>query len=88
MKIYFGEGKTEYGPGVQIDLSGEEVAWAIYAYLMAKKTIINGAATIRINGNLIEEGSVYVDPSAFVISKGRKWDGRGSANQKQGGGQE
>jgi hypothetical protein len=28
MEIQFGKGKTKYGPGVQIDLTGEEVAMA------------------------------------------------------------
>lgn len=42
--------KHNYGTGVQIDLTGEEVATAIYAYLMAHNVVINGPATIRVNG--------------------------------------
>ena len=35
MNVQFGKGKTEYGTGVQIDLTGDEVATAISAYLVA-----------------------------------------------------
>jgi len=37
MEIYFGKGRTEYGPGVQIDLTGEEVATAIHMVSYVKK---------------------------------------------------
>jgi hypothetical protein len=77
MQIYFGKGKTGYGPGVQIDLTGEEVATAIYAYLMARNVVIDGAATIRVNDEIIESGSIYVDPSGRVIANGDGWNGRG-----------
>jgi hypothetical protein len=81
MKIAYGIGKTEYGPGVQIDLEGREVATAIYAYLTAHNVHINGAATITINGELIEYGEMYVDPSGFVIADGVKYSGRGKDEQ-------
>ncbi len=77
MEVYFGNGKTEYGTGVQIDLTGEEVARAIYAYLAAHNVHIQGAATITVNGELCEEGEIYVDPSGFVVANGKKWSGRG-----------
>ena len=77
MEVYFGNGKTEYGTGVQIDLTGEEVARAIYAYLAAHNVHIQGAATIIVNGELCEEGEIYVDPSGFVVANGKKWSGRG-----------
>lgn len=78
MEISFGKGKTEFGPGVQIDLSGNEVATAIHAYLVAHNVHIDGAATIRINGELCEYGGVYVDPSGSVVYKGKGYDGRGN----------
>jgi len=78
MEIYFGKGRTEYGPGVQIDLTGEEVATAIHAYLAAYNVHISGARTITVNGKLCEKGGVYVDPSAFVIYKGERYNGRGT----------
>jgi len=77
MKISFGKGKTEYGTGVQIDLTGTEVARAIYAYLMAHDVVIDGAATITVNGELCEYGGMYVDPSGRVIADGDGWSGRG-----------
>lgn len=78
MEIRYGDGKTVYGPGVQIDLTGEEVARAICTYLMAQGTIINGSRTITVNGELCEYGSIYVDPNGFVMNNGKKYDGRGN----------
>jgi len=77
MKIKYGKGKTQYGPGVQINLTGDEVAMAIYTYLTAHKFHISGPATIRVNGKLCKEGEIYVDPSGFVIAKGKRYSGRG-----------
>ena len=78
MKIQFGNGRTEYGPGVQIDLTGDEVALAISAYLVGRDVHVDGARTIRINGQLIENGGVYVDPGACVVADGVRWTGRGT----------
>lgn len=78
MNIKFGEDKSGYGPGVMIELTGNEVARAIDAYLIAHGVHINGARTIRVNGELCKHGSIYVDPSAFVIDDdGVKWNGQG-----------
>tara|TARA_R110001592_G_scaffold347735_1_gene641420 strand:- start:124 stop:363 length:240 start_codon:yes stop_codon:yes gene_type:complete len=77
MKIKKGKGTTEYGKGVDITLSGEEVARAIMTYLTAKGVYISGARTITVNGELCESGRIYIDPSGFCIDKkGKKWDGR------------
>lgn len=76
MKIRRGEGKTKYGPGVSIELTGDDVATAIDAYLVSHGIHVSGPRTIRVNGNLCEAGHIYVDPSGFVIAKGRKFDGR------------
>jgi len=82
MKIKHGKGTTKYGTGVQIDLTGNEVALAIMAYLTARDVHTFGAMTIRVNGKQIEEGSIYVDPSGFVIDKkGVKWDGAHNSKQ-------
>lgn len=78
MEIKFGDGRTCYGPGVEINLTGDEVATAIDAYLVAKKVIINGPRTITVNGELIENGRIYVDPSGFVISDGVRLNGDGA----------
>jgi len=77
MKIQHGAGKTEYGPGVSIELSGNEVANAIGAWLVAHNVYVSGPRTITVNGDLCKVGEVYVDPSGFVIAKGKKVSGRG-----------
>ena len=78
MKIKKGKGKTEYGPGVDIILSGDEVARAILTYLTARGVVIEGARTITVNDELCEKGRVYIDPSGFCIDKkGNKYNGRG-----------
>ena len=77
MKVRYGKGTTKYGPGVSVELSGCDVAVAIDAYLVAKGIHVSGPRTIRVNGELCECGSIYVDPSGFVIKKGQKYSGRG-----------
>jgi hypothetical protein len=77
MEVRFGEGRTEYGPGVAIEMTGEEVALAISAYLVAHDVHIVGARTITVNGELCEVGRVYVDPSGSVVTDGRRFTGRG-----------
>jgi hypothetical protein len=77
MKIKYGAGKTKYGPGVSITLDGNEVATAIDAYLVAHDINVCGPRTITVNGELCQDGHVYVDPSGFVITKGKKVSGRG-----------
>jgi hypothetical protein len=76
MKIKKGKGKTEFGRGVDIKLTGDEVAIAIDAYLVARGVSVSGPRTITVNGELCVVGRIYVDPSGFCISKGKKWDGK------------
>jgi hypothetical protein len=77
MKVKFGKGTSQYGPGVQIDLTGDEVAHAIYTYLVAHDINIFGPRTITVNGELCKVGQVYVDPSGRVIANGIGYDGKG-----------
>lgn len=78
MKIKHGKGTTEYGPGVEIRLNGDEVATAIMAYLVAHNIHISGPRTIKVNGELCKNSRIYVDPSGFVItSDGEQISGRG-----------
>jgi len=77
MKVRRGKGTTEYGPGVEIKLTGAEVATAIDAYLVAHGVFVSGARTITVNGKLCEKGRVYVDPGGFVIHNGAKMSGDG-----------
>lgn len=76
MEVRIGDGKTEYGPGVAIDLTGDEVAIAIDAYLTAHCVYYHGPRTITVNGDLCQEGHVYVDPTGFVVYNGQRYDGR------------
>jgi len=76
MEIKFGNGKTEFGPGVLIKLDGNEIATAIHAYLMAHSVVID-AATILVNDDFCQQGQIYVDPSGRVIADGIGWNGRG-----------
>lgn len=78
MEIKRGNGKTQYGPGVDIFLTGDEVATAIMAYLVARGVHVAGPRTIVVNDELCVAGRVYVDPSGFVIDEnGTKLSGRG-----------
>ena len=74
MKIKKLHTKTEHGEwdGVQINLTGDEVAIAIDTYLVAHGIHVSGARTIRVNGELCKKGRIYVDPSGFVIHKGKR----------------
>lgn len=74
-----GEGRTEFGPGVSIELTGAEVATAIDAWLVAHGVHVEGPRTITVNGKLCKSGHVYVDPSGFVIADGKKTSGRGDS---------
>jgi hypothetical protein len=85
MKIAYGNGMTKYGPGVSIELTGDEVATAIDAWLVAHGVHVSGPRTIKVNGDLCEDGSVYVDPSGFVITpEGHKLLGRGAESEDSG----
>lgn len=78
MQIKHGRGKTEFGPGVEINLTGDEVAIAIDAYLVAHGIDLSGPRTITVNGELCEEGKVYVDPSGRVVANGELFNGDGT----------
>lgn len=80
MKVKFGEGTTQYGPGVVVKLSGAEVAIAINTYLVAHGVHVSGPRTVTVNNELCKSGRVCVDPSGFVISGGKKFSGRGEKN--------
>jgi len=76
MKVRKGKGTTEFGPGVDVLLTGREVATAIDAYLVAHNVYVSGPRTMTVNGDLCKLGKVYVDPSGFVINRGIKVSGR------------
>lgn len=77
MKIEHGSGTTEYGPGVDIHLTGNEVAIAILAFLVARNVNIAGSRTVTVNGELCQKGKIHVDPSGYVAEGALGWSGRG-----------
>jgi lipoate-protein ligase A len=85
MNVKYGNGKTKYGPGVSIELTGVEVARAIGAWLAAHGVEVSGARTITVNGEFCETGHVYVDPEGFVITDGKKFSGSGPADPNRPG---
>lgn len=78
MNVRYGDGITKHGPGVMIELTGDEVACAIDAYLVAHGVYVDGPRTVSVNGSLCGFASVYVDPSGRVIANdGTVFSGRG-----------
>ena len=77
MQVNYGPGATKYGPGVSIELTGDEVATAIDAWLVAHGVCVSGPRTVTVNGKLCEAGLVYVDPAGAVVSEGERFSGRG-----------
>jgi hypothetical protein len=80
MKVGYGNGMTEYGPGVLIELDGNELATAIDAYLVAHGVAVNGPRTILVNGKLCDNTQIYVDPSGRVSYDGEDYPGCGKTS--------
>lgn len=84
MKVEYGKGTTEYGPGVDIKLTGTEVAEAIDLWLHTTGNLtITGPMTITVNGQLCKYGLVYVDPSGSVITQDKTFYGRGEPSTRK-----
>lgn len=77
MQVKHGEGRSEFGPGVSIELTGDEVADAIFTWLKSQGVTVRGPRTVTVNGQLCAEGRVYVDPCGTVMDNGEHWSGRG-----------
>ena len=77
MEVKLGKGTTGYGTGVEINLTGEELAIAIDSYLVSHGVTVRGARTVTVNGELCGNAEIYVDPSGFAIFDGKKYSGRG-----------
>jgi hypothetical protein len=85
MIVKYGEGTTTYGPGVEIKLTGSELARAIDVWLLSQQVIVQGPRTITYNGELLEDSCrIYVDPSGSVIHCGERLSGRGSSEPSPG----
>lgn len=81
MEVKFGASSSEYGPGVAVELTGDEIDRAITTYLHAHGVYISGARTVRVNGDFCGSGRVFVDPSGFVMHEGRRYNGRGTIDE-------
>lgn len=77
MKIRIGDGTSKYGPGVEIELTGDEVATAVDAYLAAHRVYVYGPRTVIVNDDLCETGRILVDPSGHVCAHGMRFRGTG-----------
>lgn len=81
MHVQFGQGSTEYGPGVDIVLDENEVASAILAYLVAHEIYVRGPLTVITQQGQPKPGTqvlpirVYVDPSGCVVAGGKRYNG-------------
>jgi len=73
---------NKHGDGVLVSLSGDDVARAIITYLTAHRIYIDGPMTIRVNDQLCESGTVYVDPAGAVIEKGFRITGNDWKNKR------
>lgn len=76
MKIDLGAA-TKYGQGVHIELSRDEVAMAIDAWVASQGVTIRGPRTITVGGKLCRRGKIYVDPSGEVSTKTHVISSRG-----------
>lgn len=59
--------------GVEIILTEVDVTTAIDAYLVAHNITVRGPRTIRVNGEFVKHGRVYVDPSGTVTVDGERY---------------
>ena len=77
MNISYGNGPTQYGPGVSIEMTGEDVALAISAYLVAHGIHISGATPMadKVIGFLGVKIAVRADMPAnamVLVSRGQE----------------
>jgi hypothetical protein len=79
MEVKYGDGQTKFGPGVLIEMTGDEVATAIDAYLVAHGVSVRGPRTIRLNETLCThmDMEMYVDPSGSVVAGETRFSGSG-----------
>lgn len=74
--------------GIYIDISMDEIAIAIDAYLVAHGIVVRGPRTISIEGlslSQYERVHIYVDPSGFVIdADGNKFNGNEQEQENNG----
>jgi hypothetical protein len=74
---------SRWGKSVSIEMTGEDVALAISAYLVSHNIHISGPRTITVNGMLIENGRVSIDPSGFLVCDGERHPRVTKTNQQR-----
>lgn len=67
MQIKRGAGTTSFGPGVVVELNSDEVALALYAWLVGRGVFLQGPRTVRLHADDPGGATVYVDPSGAVF---------------------
>ncbi len=77
MKIKHSKKNTEYGTGIEINLSADEVAMAIDAWVTSQNVEISGSRTVTVNGSSCKNARIFVDPSGYVVHNGIKISGTG-----------
>lgn len=79
VEVKYGNGKTEYGPGVLITFDANDICRFIISALEERYGItIGGPRTIKIGGELIQgDGSIYVDSSGSAVCGDLLYSGRG-----------
>lgn len=65
------------GPGILIELSGNELAAAVDRYIAQHGIQVKGARSVRVNGLNCACATVFVDPSGTVVSGDCDLTGRG-----------
>lgn len=55
-----------------VELSGDEVATAIDAYLVARRISVSGSRTITMRGELLYGASIYVDSSGRLVDNRKR----------------
>ncbi len=77
MEIKRGGSTAGYGPGVLIELSGDELAAAVDRYIAQHGVQVKGPRTVHVNGLSCACATVFVDPSGSVVSGNCDITGRG-----------
>lgn len=70
-------GGAHGGPGILIELSGNELSAAVDRYIAQHGVQVRGARTVRVNGLNCACATVFVDPSGSVVSGNCDFTGQG-----------
>jgi len=73
------------GPGVVLSLDNNALACAVDLFLASQGFVVMGPRTVHIAVSAMTtepqvKVEVYVDPSGFVIARGKRWDGQGGCS--------